>query len=290
MTQVIDKLTKVSHQYRALFVDLWGCLHDGIRSFPTAVSALETYRSTGGIVIIVTNSPRTRVDVEKQLQHFGVSEYAWDSIATSGDSARLALFQGTVGQKVWTIGYPGDDEFFRPVNILRDPIAIQQVSLEQAQGIVCTGPFDPQAPPTVMKPEFNFAVRRGLKLLCANPDIVVDRGDRREWCAGALARLYTEMGGTSLYFGKPHPPIYDLARRRLAKIVDDIADSDILVIGDGITTDISGAVNERLDSLFVSGGLARAETKTVDQPNAQALAKFLERQKIHPTYTIGMLR
>ncbi len=290
MTQVIDNLNDVAHQYRALFVDLWGCLHDGIRSFPAAAAALETYRSRGGIVIIVTNSPRARVDVEKQLQHFGVPGHAWDSIATSGDSARLALFQGVVGQKVWTIGYPGDDEFFRPVNILRDPITIQQVNLEQAQGIVCTGPFDPQAHPSLMQPQFNVAVKRGLKLLCANPDIVVDRGDRREWCAGALAQLYTEMGGTSLYFGKPHRPIYDLARRRLATIKDDIADSDILVIGDGITTDIRGAVSEKLDSLFVSGGLARAETKTVDQPCVGALEQFLGRQQIYPTFTIGMLR
>jgi len=130
----------------------------------------------------------------------------------------------------------------------------------------------------------------GLKLLCANPDIVVDRGDVREWCAGALAQLYTEMGGESLYFGKPHPPIYDLARRRLFGLGVDVPDSAILAIGDGVITDIKGAMGEDIDSLFISGGLAAAETKTVTQPDPKLLAAYLKAEQSNPTFTIGHLR
>ncbi|MEO0634392.1 MAG: HAD hydrolase-like protein, partial [Pseudomonadota bacterium] len=161
---------------------------------------------------------------------------------------------------------------------------------DQAEGIVMTGPRDPLADPDTMRPEFLAAKARGLKLLCANPDIVVDRGQVREWCAGALAKLYTEMGGESLYFGKPHPPIYDLARRRLAELGADVPDAGILAIGDGVLTDIAGAMGEDIDSLFISGGLAAAETKTAHQPDPEALSAYLEKEKSAPTYTIGLLR
>ncbi|MEE4189069.1 MAG: TIGR01459 family HAD-type hydrolase [Roseobacter sp.] len=290
MTQIIESLSEVSAQYDALFVDLWGCVHNGVAALPEAVAALQAYRKSGGKVVLVTNSPRPRAGVEKQLVHFGVPDDSWDTIATSGDSARSAMYRGTVGTQVWHIGPPTDLRFFEPPAIVEDPITINRVDLENAEGMVCTGPFDSLADPAVMRPQFLLAKQRGLKLLCANPDIVVDRGDVREWCAGALAQLYTQMGGESLYFGKPHPPIYDLARRRLAELGVDVPDNRILAIGDGILTDIAGAMGEDIDSLFISGGLAAAETKTVRQPDAQALESYLELEKSAPLYTIGHLR
>ena len=162
--------------------------------------------------------------------------------------------------------------------------------LKDADGIVCLGPEDPFADPEVNRPDFLYAKQKGLKLLCANPDIVVDRGDKREWCAGALAKLYTEMGGESLYFGKPHPPIYDLARRRLVAAGLDISDDRILCVGDGIVTDVPGAIGENLDSLCITGGLARSETKTDTAPDPDALQGYLARENMHPTYAIGALR
>lgn len=290
MTQIIERLSDIAAQYDALFVDLWGCVHNGVVAFPDAVAALKDYRAQGGKVVLVTNSPRPRAGVTKQLTHFQVPEYSWDSIATSGDSARSAMFQGAVGQKVFFIGQPGEEKFFEPLHLLDDPLEIEMVPLEDAEGIVCTGPQDPMADPAVMRPQFLYAKQKGLKLLCANPDIVVDRGEKREWCAGALAQLYTEMGGESLYFGKPHPPIYDLARRRLAALGTDIPDGRILCIGDGVLTDIKGAMGEDIDSLFISGGLAAAETKTSHQPDPEALNAYLEREMSAPTYTIGFLR
>lgn len=290
MTQVISTLSEVSDRYEALFVDLWGCVHNGVKALPQAVTALIRYREQGGVVILVTNSPRARQGVEKQLETFGVPQDSWDTIATSGDSARAAMFRGVVGEKVFFIGEDGDGKFFEPMKLIENPANIQCVPLDEAEGIVCTGPFDPTADPAEMRPQFLYAKQKGMKLLCANPDIVVDRGDHREYCAGALARLYTEMGGESLYFGKPHPPIYDLARRRLAALGHDVPNDAILAIGDGIQTDIAGAMGENIDSLFISGGLAAKETKTSHQPDEDALKAYIDEEKSNPTYTIGHLR
>ncbi len=291
MTQIITSLTEISDRYKALFVDLWGCVHNGVTAFPEAVAALKEYREKGGLVVLVTNSPKPRAGVATQLVQFNVPDDAYDTIATSGDSARSAMFQGAVGHKVYFMGeWERDEGFFEPLKLLHHPIHIERVPLDQAEGIVCCGPFDPMADPDVNRPDFLYAKQMGLKLLCANPDIVVDRGEVREWCAGALARLYTEMGGESLYFGKPHPPIYDLARRRLTALGVDIPDSEILVIGDGPHTDIAGGMGEGLDSLFITGGLAASETKTSYQPDPDALSLYIEKEKVNPTYSIGRLR
>ena len=290
MTQIITALAEVSDRYDALFVDLWGCVHNGVTAFPDAVAALQAYRKTGGTVVLVTNAPRPRASVTTQIAKMGVPDDAWDTIATSGDSARTAMYRGAVGQKVFFIGEERDTNFFDPIGVVDEPVDIQIVPLEEAEGIVCTGPFDPMADIDDLRPQLLYAKQKGLKLLCANPDIVVDRGDVREWCAGAVAKLYTEMGGESLYTGKPHPPIYDLARLRLGEINRKTDSASILAIGDGVLTDIQGAQGEDIDSLFISGGLAAEETKTETQPDADALQTYLDREMVNPTYTIGFLR
>ncbi len=291
MTQIIQSLTEISSRYKALYVDLWGCVHNGVTAHPEAVTALQAFRATGGRVVMLTNSPKPRAGVATQLAQFGVPEDAWDTIATSGDSARAAMFRGAVGEKVYFIGDSARDaEFFEPIGVIENPVNITRVPLDQAEGIVCCGPFDATADPDVNRADFLYAKQKGLKLLCANPDIVVDRGERREWCAGALARLYTEMGGESLYFGKPHPPIYDLANRRLTALGREIDPAAILAIGDGVLTDIQGAMGEDIDSLFITGGLAAHETKTTDQPDETALNAYLAREMSSPTFSIGQLR
>ncbi|EAQ07735.1 TIGR01459 family HAD-type hydrolase [Yoonia vestfoldensis] len=291
MTRIIDNFAAIADQYDVAFVDLWGCMHNGISAFPDAVAAMRAFRAGGGKVVLVTNSPRPWESVARQISAMGVSEDCWDAIATSGDSARAAMFRGIVGQKVYFMGEsPRDDEFFMPLRIIDNPVTIETVPLDQAEGIVCCGPFDPLADIAVNRADFLYAKTKGLKLLCANPDIVVDRGEVREWCAGALAALYTEMGGESLYFGKPHPPIYDLARRRMAKLADLPADPRIIAIGDGVHTDILGAMQEEIDSLFITGGLAAHETRTTTQPEPEALERFLATAQTSATYSIGFLR
>ena len=290
MTQIVNALSDISAQYDALFVDLWGCLHNGVRAFDAANKALIEYRAGGGIVVLVTNSPRPRAQVEQQLADFGVSRDAWDSIASSGDSARSAFFLGAVGQKIYFIGTDAELPFFEPLKLIDDPIQTEHVPIEEAEGIVCTGLPTADGTPDDVRAPLLYAKQKGLKLLCANPDIIVDRGDKREWCAGAVAQAYTEMGGTSLYFGKPHAPIYDLARRRLSAIRPNIPDDRILAIGDGITTDIQGAIGEGIDSLFITGGLAAKETATVTQPDPEKLSQYVLEKQLDPTFSIGFLR
>ncbi len=288
--EIVERLADISDRYDAVFCDLWGCVHNGVTAFPEAIDALRAFRAKGGKVVLLTNAPRPRAEVEKQLPLFNVPDDCWDTLATSGDSARAAMFRGVIGEKVWFMGLDTDLPFFEPLKLIEDPVHIERVGLEDATGIACLGPFDAHADLDVNRPEFLYAKQKGLKLLCANPDIVVDRGEKREWCAGALAKLYEEMGGESLYFGKPHPPIYDLARRRLNEIGANVPDSRILAIGDGVLTDVRGALGEDIDCLFITGGLAAAETRTDRQPDAAALETFAAKEQVSPTYAIGFLR
>ncbi|MBL4810952.1 MAG: TIGR01459 family HAD-type hydrolase [Rhodobacteraceae bacterium] len=290
MTQIIQSFDDVAERYDAAFVDLWGCMHNGLTAYQQAVRAMRSFRARGGKVVLLTNSPRPRRSVEEQISQMGVPNDAWDVIASSGDSARAAMFRGIVGKKVFFIGENNDNSFFEPLALITDPVDISIVSLEEAEGIICTGPFDAFADPDDLRPQLLYAKQKGLKLLCANPDIVVDRGETREWCAGAVAQLYTKMGGTSLYFGKPHPPIYDLARRRLAELGDVPGNPRIIGIGDGIRTDIQGAMGEDIDSLFITGGLAAGETQTDEQPEQAALDEFLAQNMLSPTFAMGFLR
>lgn len=290
MTRIISRFSEISDAYDLAYVDLWGCMHNGLRAFPDAVAAMQAFRVSGGRVVLVTNAPRPRADVERQVAHFGIPDDAWDVVATSGDAARLALFRGVVGSKVYFMGEERDLTFLDRLKIVENPVEIQRVPLAEAEGIVCCGPFDSHADPAVNRPDFLYAKQKGLKLLCANPDVVVDRGESREWCAGALAELYTEMGGESLYFGKPHPPIYDLARKRYDALPDAKPDPRIIAIGDGIRTDILGALGEGIDSLMITGGLAARETGTHTQPDADMLSTYIQKEKVEPTHAIGYLR
>ncbi|NRP14152.1 hypothetical protein XMM379_000308 [Aliiroseovarius sp. xm-m-379] len=291
MPRIITALSEISANYDAMFVDLWGCVHNGITAFDEAVAALRAYRAGGGFVVLVTNSPKPRAGVAAQLPDFGVPSDCYDTIATSGDSARAAMFTGAVGNKVYFMGeWERDAGFFEPMQVIDTPVEITRVPVAEAEGIVCCGPFDPMADPDTWRADLMMAKQMGAKLLCANPDIIVDRGEAREWCAGAVARMYTEMGGESLYFGKPHPPIYDLARRRMLAEGCDIPNARILAIGDGIHTDIRGALGEDIDSLFITGGLAREETGTLTQPDPVKLAQFVADEQISPSFAIGYLR
>ena len=290
MTRIIENLANVAHSYDALFVDLWGCLHNGIAPFPDAIAALQAFRAQGGKVLLLTNSPKPKSMVMAQLDHMGVPRDAYDEISSSGDAAQLALISGVVGQKVYHLGPERDIPFFTDEN---GPINVERVPLTDAEGIVCTGLFDDMTEsPGDYRLTILEGVNRGLKLLCANPDIIVDVGDKRIYCAGAIAQAYTEAGGTSLYFGKPHSPIYELAYTRLAATTGRRIDADrILCIGDGINTDIRGGVAEDLDTLFITGGLAASEiNETNGKPNERELASFIANHKLSPTFAISGLR
>lgn len=289
MSQIIPSLSQIGGDYDALFCDLWGCLHNGKQPYPAAVAALQDYRRKGGRVCLMTNAPRPNQFVIAQLDRMGVPRDAWDIVISSGDAAQDAMLAGSAGRKVWHVGTAKDDGFFDNIPAeWADAPAITRVPLEEAEGIVVTGPFDEvNETPEDYRGRLLQAHQRGLVLLCANPDVVVDMGETRIYCAGALAEFYEELGGKSLYFGKPHPPIYDRARRLMD--LDDHA--RILVIGDGIRTDVLGAEQESIDCLFVTGGLAAdALGPDVENPDEELLREWLAAQRSDPQYSIGRLR
>jgi HAD superfamily hydrolase (TIGR01459 family) len=296
MTEIIRTLSDLTGRYDAVFCDLWGCLHNGQTAFPAAVAALQGFRATGGKVVLLTNAPRPKSSVVKQLDGLGVPRDAWDIVVTSGDAAQMGMLSGAVGRKVHHIGAQKDEPFFTDfaedlADYAKSQPAIERVALKDATGIVCTGLADDL---TETPDDYRAALLLGktldLPMLCANPDIVVDMGDKRLYCAGALAQAYEEMGGTALYFGKPHPPIYDLARRRLAE-AGAPSDPQILCIGDGISTDIQGGIAEGLDTLFITGGLeADRFGPDVEQPEQDLLDDWLNGKELSPSFAMGRLR
>jgi HAD superfamily hydrolase (TIGR01459 family) len=296
MTDIIRALSDLSGRYDAVFSDLWGCLHNGKTAFPAAVAALQGFRKVGGKVVLLTNAPRPMSSVIKQLDGLAVPRDAYDIVVTSGDAAQMGMLSGAVGRRVHHIGAPKDEVFFTD---FADDLAayaksqppITRVALKDAEGIVCTGLRDDLTEtPDDYRAALLLGKTLGLPMLCANPDIVVDLGDRRLYCAGALAQAYEEMGGTTLYFGKPHPPIYDLARRRLGE-AGGPSDPQILCIGDGIFTDIQGGIGEGLDTLFITGGLEAEQFGTdVENPQQGLLDTWLAAKELSPTLAMGRLR
>ncbi len=291
MTEIIRSLAQIAERYDALFCDLWGCLHNGVAPFPAAVSALQSFRAGGGKVILLTNAPRPKSSVIKQLERMGLPRDTWDDVATSGDASQYAMLSGAVGQKVFHIGAVKDEPFFADFGDDLADLAARstttRVPLDQAEGIICTGLADDVTEtPDDYRSTLLYAKAKDLPMLCANPDIIVDMGERRLYCAGALAQAYEEMGGRVIYFGKPHPPVYDLARARLG-----LDDPRILCVGDGAPTDVQGGIAEGLDTLFITGGIAAASFgPDAANPDPALLKAWSQEQQLSPTFAMGHLR
>ena len=292
MTRLITALAEIAAPYDVLYCDLWGCLHDGRQLYPAAVAALQDFRARGGAVVLMTNAPRTKGAVQRRLEKMGLPRNAWDVITASGDATQEAMMMGVAGRKLWHLGPGKDDDLFDEIpEALAGQNPITRVPLNQAEGIICTGPFDEfNDRPEDYRPQFLAAKTRGLKMLNANPDLVVDHGETRIICAGTLAQLYEEMGGEVLSFGKPHPPIYDLARRKLGEIGITYHNDHVLAVGDGIDTDIKGAQLEGIDALFITGGLETARFgQDPENPDETALKDWLAGTGRTPQYAIGRL-
>ena len=283
--RILHSIDEVAGGYDALLCDLWGCYHNGIRPFPDAVSALLRFRQKGGVVVLLTNAPRPSSAVRAQLDGMGAPEDSYDAIVSSGDAAKAAVASGAWGRRVHHIGAPKDEPFFEGSDVDRVP-------MDAAEAIVCTGLFDDESEtPADYADVIAEGVARGLKLLCANPDIVVDKGDKRLFCAGAIAEAYSEAGGEAVYFGKPHAPIYDLALTVMAEAAGrPIPRQRILAIGDGVKTDVAGAEAAGFDCAFVIGGLAAAEIGRRDGgPDPDRLRTFLQVSNVSPLYAMDRL-
>ena len=254
-----ERLRDVVGGVEVLLSDIWGVVHNGLAAFPDACQALHNFRQQGGTVILITNAPRPADSVQRQLRKLKVADEIYDAIVSSGDLTRHFVADHP-SQKMFWIGPERDSSIYRGL----DPVL---APLEQADYIVCTGLFDDETESAENYRAMLLQAReRRLTLVCANPDIVVERGDRLIYCAGAVAELYLELGGEVIFYGKPHRPIYEraiaLASERRGHAVEL---NRVLAIGDSVRTDLAGAQSFGIDCLFVTRGIHSEEFEGIDQ-------------------------
>lgn len=267
---LIPGLGAIAPDYRGILSDVWGVLHNGVAAFPAAHEALTRFRQEQrGTVVLITNAPRPSEPIHEQLAVLGVPRHAYDDIVTSGDVTRHLLASSSE-RKCFHIGPERDLSLY-------DGTGLEIVSEADANLISCTGLFDDETEtPDDYRDQLQALAARGLLMVCANPDIVVERGDKLIWCAGALARLYEDLGGRVTQPGKPHKPIYDAALDRLQQIQGaDFDRSKVLAIGDGLPTDIRGADAQNLDVLFITGGIHASDFGPVETPDEALIRRRL---------------
>ena len=261
----IAHFSELASDYDVLLCDVWGVVHNGIEAFPQSCDALMRMRATGGTVVFITNSPRPSEQVIRQLGRLHVPPETFDAIVSSGDVTR-SVIQERRGQSLFHIGPERDRSIFTGLDVRFAP-------LESADYVVCSGLDDDDVEtPDDYRARLEAMLKRGVFMVCGNPDVVVERGDRLVYCAGSVADLYQTMGGEVLYAGKPYRPIYDMALAKAkAAAGRDIALSRILAIGDSVRTDLKGARSAGVDFLFVTAGIHAEELGGRERPDTAAL-------------------
>jgi len=272
---ILTSLDEIAPRYDAILCDVWGVIHNGVEVFAPACAALRRFRAAGKPVVLVTNAPRLSAEVLAFLGRLNAPRDAWDRLVTSGDVTRDLVAEGP--RRIFHIG--ADDDLG-----LYEGLDVELVEEFEASGVVCTGLFDDENETPADYADLLRRLRaRNLPFVCANPDIVVEYGGRLMWCAGALARDYAQLGGRTLIAGKPHAPIYEVALRAAADAAGvPIAPDRVLAVGDGLLTDVKGAVANGMDALFVTAGIHAGEYGDADAPDLRRLAAFLDGHGLQP--------
>jgi HAD superfamily hydrolase (TIGR01459 family) len=261
-----DHFSSLASGYDAVLCDVWGVVHNGVAAYTDACDALARFRAGGGTVVLISNAPRPREWVVRSLDRLAVPRDAYDGLATSGDVTR-AFLRGHLGQSVFLIGPERDHTIF-------DGLPIAFVPLEAADYCVCTGLYEDERETPDDYADILARLRaRSLFMVCANPDLVVERGNKLVYCAGAIADRYANLGGEVLYAGKPHPPIYEEAFAQVAAARgSSVPLARVLAIGDSVRTDLTGATRAGIDCLFVTAGIHAEELGGRHAPDPGALA------------------
>jgi HAD superfamily hydrolase (TIGR01459 family) len=278
----VSGLGEIAARYDLILCDVWGVVHNGIAAHPAAVDALGRFRAAGGAVVLVTNAPRQRRSVLRQLAQLGAGADAFDTVVTSGDVTRDLIAKAP--KKLFHLGPEKDRNLFEGIDC-------ELVDETQAEAVVCSGLFDDHTETPADYAEMLARFRaRDLPLISANPDIVVEMGDRLVFCAGALARDYAALGGRTQTAGKPHRPIYEAAVALAQGVASrKFAKDRMLAIGDGLPTDIAGAAAFGIDALYVAAGIHAAE-QGGDNPEAASLSRFLGANGAKPAWWLPRLQ
>jgi HAD superfamily hydrolase (TIGR01459 family) len=261
---LIPHFSALAPDYDVLLCDVWGVVHNGLAAFPHACDALMRARATGAVVVFITNSPRPSEVVMRQLERLHVPRETYDAIVSSGDVTR-SVIEKRHGKRLYHLGPERDRSIFSGLNVAF-------ADLEDADYVVCSGlENDEVETPDDYRARLELMLARKLFMVCGNPDVVVERGNRLVYCAGAIADLYATMGGEVLYAGKPYRPIYDMAVAKAAAAGKPVALDRVLAIGDSLRTDLKGARTLGVDFLFVTSGIHAEELGGRDQPDPAAL-------------------
>jgi HAD superfamily hydrolase (TIGR01459 family) len=265
-----DHFATLAGNYDAVLSDVWGVVHNGVAATPPACEALTRFREKGGSVVLISNAPRPGEGVIRFLDHLNVPRSVYDGIVTSGDVTR-AVVEQRAGQSLFLIGPERDHSIFTGLDA---PFT----TVEDAAYVVCTGLFhDEVETPDDYRDLLGDLRARNLFMLCGNPDVVVERGDKLVYCAGALADAYAALGGDVYYAGKPYKPLYDMAlaetagARAARKLGGEVPLNRVLAIGDSVRTDLKGAHDLGVDCLFVTAGIHAEELGHRDDPDLAAL-------------------
>ena len=281
---IVPGLSSLVGDYDAILCDVWGVIHNGVAIFDGPVEALRNFRfETGGTVVLITNAPRPSPPIMGQLERMGFPRDAYDAIVTSGD-VTVNLLRAEKTTRIYHIGPQRDHSLFDDLNVAR-------VKPEETDTIVCTGLFDDVTETAEdYREALSAMAKRGMRMICANPDVVVERGNTLIYCAGALAALYDELGGDTIRLGKPFAPIYQLAKARIGELSSTVPSDDrILAVGDGMFTDIKGANNAGLATLFVTSGIHHSDFGPVEAPDAGIVADRLKSEGLQAVAAITKL-
>lgn len=284
MPEIVEKFAPLAGGYDVLFCDVWGVVHNGLAAFPAACDALTRFRNGGGTVILITNAPRPGEAVQRILDRLGVPRDCYDAIVSSGDVTR-GIVESRLGQRVFHLGPPRDLPIFAGLDVRFAPA-------EATDYVVCSGLFDDTTEtPNNYSELLTTLHARAVFMVCANPDIVVERGETLVYCAGALADAYAALGGEVLYCGKPHAPIYEAALARATALRNGRPPPlrRVLAIGDSVRTDLKGAASFGLDCLFVVSAIHAGDFGGRETPSLSALEKTFAAAGVTPIAVVRRL-
>lgn len=271
----ISGLSDLSGRYDAVLSDVWGVIHNGVSAFPEAVEALRAFRKAGGRAVLITNAPRPSAPIVAMLDRLGVPRDAYDAIVSSGDATR-AMIGKYRGRAIHHVGPATEDD------ALYDGLDLRRTGADEAEVVVVTDLDTDDDTPEMYRERAKLWLSRKLPMICANPDRVVEHGDKIIYCGGALGDLYSAMGGMVHMAGKPYPPIYEqaftLAEQAAGKSLDK---ARVLAIGDSVRTDATGAAQFGVDILFITGSIHAAELDAFGKPDPQAIADLLAPSRAH---------
>ena len=291
MTQTAERaagMAALAERYDGLILDLWGVLHDGLHAYPEALDALRHLKARGTRLVVLSNAPRPATSIAAKMADLGITPDLYDHLMSSGEEAHRHLatrpcpWYQRLGRRLYHLGPPHDA-------VMREGIDAEVVDrVAEADFVLNTGPAVGATTLDAVEPDLHAAAARGLPMICANPDLVVQRGALHELCAGAVARRYEDLGGAVVYHGKPYPRIYETC----FALLGEGARARIAAVGDSLRTDVAGAQAVGIDSIFVTSGIHMEALRVRHGAPAhpEALAELFAHEGRSPTAVIPAFR